>query len=92
MVGHLIIMPGPITVAGGRDSMAALLVVKRGPNAATKRENILRDWDSLLHSIWIQKMVLNPNLYDDAKVNHATGNCYCRCTGNLHLREGHRKK
>ena len=71
----------------------ALLVVKRGPlsqAAATKRENTLQDWDDLLHSLWLQKMALNP-FYQDARVPHL-GQCPCHCTGNLYLEEGHRKK
>jgi hypothetical protein len=71
----------------------ALLVVKRGPTAAaaTKQENNLQDWDSFLYSIYLQKMAANPDLYDDAKVPHL-GHCLCHCTGNLYLREGHRKR
>jgi hypothetical protein len=71
----------------------ALLVVRRGPAAAaTKERNTLPDWDSFLHSLWLQKMAVDPDLYFDAKISHSIGTCPCKCTGNLYLREGHRKK
>jgi hypothetical protein len=67
----------------------AQLVVKRGPAAAaTKRENVLLDWNTLLHSLHLQKMALDPELFDDATVPHNQGTCPCRCTGNLYLNGG----
>lgn len=70
----------------------AQLIVHRGPAAATKKKNTLQDWDSFLHGIWREKMADNPSLYDDARVPHNQGTCPCKCTGDLYLREGHRRK
>jgi hypothetical protein len=83
----------------------ALLVVKRGLKPKPKpkvivadsipiQENTrsLEDWDSFLHSLWLDIMKTNPGFYDDAKINHSIGHCKCRCTGNLYLREGHKRK
>ena len=50
--------------------MTAFLVVNRGSNAATKRENSLEDWGSFLHLLWLEKTALNPvnpEFYSDAK-------------------------
>ena len=44
----------------------AQLVVKRGPTAATAKENTIQDWDSFLHSLWLEKMTANPEFYSDA--------------------------
>jgi hypothetical protein len=45
----------------------ALIVIKREPAAATKKENSLQDWNSFLHSLWLEKMAANPGLFLDAK-------------------------
>jgi hypothetical protein len=49
----------------------AQLIVRRGPNktpaAATVQENTIQDWDSFLHSLWLEKMAANPGFYSDAK-------------------------
>jgi hypothetical protein len=49
----------------------AQLVVRRGPTknpeAITRKGNTLEGWDSLLHSLWIEKIAANPGFYSDAK-------------------------
>jgi hypothetical protein len=43
----------------------AQLVVKRGPPAATKDENVLQDWDGLLHSIPKSAVTKEDNILQD---------------------------
>jgi hypothetical protein len=64
------------------------LLVKRGPTPKQQRgkdaaENngiLSQNRDSFLYSHWLQKIALNPGLYDDAKKSHAIGLCKCGCT------------
>jgi hypothetical protein len=64
--------------------MAQSLLTKR-ENVRTKLKpaikiSLIADWDSYLHSIWLQKMALNPGFYDDARQSHISGLCKCGCT------------
>ena len=61
----------------------SLLTHKR--NVRTKPKPEIRkipvsDWDTYLHSFWLEKMALNPGFYDDARESHMSGLCKCGCT------------
>ena len=60
-----------------------MLVVKRGP-AAKEKDTSLLDWNSFLHSYWLEKMT-GSSFYGDAKILHGNG-CRC-CTRSRNLRE-----
>lgn len=73
----------------------ALLLTKM-ENVRTKlkpneiRKNLISDWGSHLHSIWQEKMALNPGFYDDAKIFHGY-RCGC-CSHTIILTEERKKK
>jgi hypothetical protein len=52
-------------VRGGVE--VAPIVFRRGPTTATNQENVIQDWDSLLYSLWLKEMALNPGFYSDVK-------------------------
>ena len=44
------------------------------------KSKLIVDWDSFLHSRWLEKMASsNSSFYDEAKVSHGNG---CRCFTN----------
>jgi hypothetical protein len=51
----------------------------------------ISDWDSSLHSIWLEKMILNP-IFDDARISHISGLCKCGCTRAFVLEVRKKKK
>ena len=76
--------------------MAQLVVICKQPPSAVvdnrnEQKNVLQDWDSFLHLQWLDMIKTNPGLYNDTKINHATGHCPCRCTANEYLIEVHRR-
>jgi hypothetical protein len=57
--------------------MAQALTHKRNARTDLKpaiKNYKISDWDSLLYSIWLEKMALNP-IFDDATIIH--GHCKC---------------
>jgi hypothetical protein len=56
-----------------------------GKDAAHNDDILYQNWDSFLYSHWLQKMAINPGLYDDAKKLHAMDHCKCGCTGSFVL-------
>ena len=67
--------------------MTFRLDVKPGPvkyNPPEAKPKSIVDWDSSLHSYWLDKMASsNSTFYDDAKILHGNG---CRCCTNTSVR------
>lgn len=67
--------------------MAQLLIKRENVQSQPKPQltkTEIADWDSFLYSYWLQKIALNPGLYDDAKKSHMLGRCSCKICGQDH--------
>jgi hypothetical protein len=72
--------------------MAQIVIKKENVQKISVQEAPAIDCDLHLYSLWLHKMAPNPGLYLDAKVIYGTGNCPCKCTGNLYLLEVRKHK
>ena len=72
--------------------MAQLLTQKRNVQTKEIILKIISDWDSYLHSIWLEKIASSPGFYDDARESNMSGLCKCGCTRAFTLEVRKKKK